>query len=120
MDAIKSKMKKLASETDDATTKANKFDGEASVAIAEAEKIEHSLATMLKKYQSQESAYDCAIEDLFNLSIKLEEKEKVLANAEGEVGSGIRRIFLLEGEAEKRENRLATEVTALLWYRNFS
>ena len=114
MDAIKSKMKKLATETDDATTKANKFDGESSVAIAEAEKIEHSLATMLKKYQSQESAYDCAIEDLFNLSIKLEEKEKVLANAEGDVGSGIRRIFLLEGEAEKRENRLATEVTALL------
>ena len=55
-----------------------------------------------------------AVEDLFNLSIKLEEREKVLANAEGEVGSGIRRIFLLEGEAEKRENRLATEVSSLL------
>ena len=58
----------------------------------------------------QELSYDVAIEDLFNLSIKLEEKEKVLANAEGEVGSGIRRVFLLEGEAEKREIRLATEV----------
>ena len=46
------------------------------------------------------------MEDLFNLSIKLEEREKVLANAEAEVGSGIRRVFLLEGEAEKRENRL--------------
>ena len=45
------------------------------------------------------------MEDLFNLSIKLEEREKVLANAEAEVGSGIRRVFLLEGEAEKRENR---------------
>ena len=55
-----------------------------------------------------------AIEDLFNLSIKLEEKEKVLANAEGEVGSGIRRVFLLEGEAEKREIRLATEVKIIL------
>ena len=69
------------------------------------------------------------MEDLFNLSIKLEEREKVLANAEAEVGSGIRRVFLLEGEAEKRENRLvialrmvdtialsrlATEVSSLL------
>lgn len=114
MDAIKSKMKKLAGETDDATEKANKFDGEASAARAEAERIENSLASLQKKYQTQESAYDCAVEDLFNLSIKLEEKEKVLANAEGEVGSGIRRVFLLEGEAEKRENRLATEVGSLL------
>ena len=63
-----------------------------------------------------------AIEDLFNLSIKLEEKEKVLANAEGEVGSGIRRVFLLEGEAEKREIRLATEVniTLILGHKRFS
>ena len=114
MDAIKSKMKKLASETEDATIKANKFEDESNVARGEAEKIEQSLATLQKKYQSQESAFDVAVEDLFNLSIKLEEREKVLANAEGEVGSGIRRIFLLEGEAEKRENRLATEVSSLL------
>ena len=37
-----------------------------------------------------------------------------MTNAEGDVGSGIRRVFLLESEAEKRENRLATEVSALL------
>jgi len=114
MDAIKSKMKKLSAETDDATVKANKFEEEGRLAIAEAEKIEHNLALLMKKNQAQESAYDVAIEDLFNQSIKLEEREKVLANAEGEVGSGIRRVFLLEGEAEKRENRLATEVSALL------
>ena len=90
MDAIKSKMKKLAKETYDATEKANKFDDEVSAARGGAEKIENSLAGMQKKYQTQESAYDCAVEDLFNLSIKLEEKEKILANAEGEVGAGIR------------------------------
>ena len=45
------------------------------------------------------------MEDLFNLSIKLEEREKVLANAEAEVGSGIRRVFLLEGEAEKSKEK---------------
>jgi len=114
MDAIKSKMRKLAKETEDATEKANGFDNEAQTSIVEAEKIEQSLASMQKKYLTQESAYDCAIEDLFNISIKLEEKEKVLTNGEGDVGSGIRRVFLLESEAEKRENRLATEVSALL------
>ena len=54
------------------------------------------------------------MEDLFNLSIKLEEREKVLANAEAEVGSGIRRVFLLEGEAEKRENRLVVDIALRL------
>ena len=33
----------------------------------------------------QESAYDVTIEDLFNATVKLEEKEKVYSNAEGEV-----------------------------------
>jgi len=114
MDAIKSKMKKLSAETEDATTKANRFEEEGFRGIKEAERIEHNLAVLQKKNQAQESAYDVAIEDLFNQSIKLEEREKVLANAEADVGSGIRRVFLLEGEAEKRENRLATEVSALL------
>jgi len=114
MDAIKSKMKKLAAETEDATAKGNKFENDGHLAIKEAERIEHNLATLMKKNQAQESAYDVAIEDLFNQSIKLEEREKVLANAEADVGGGTRRVFLLEGEAEKRENRLATEVSALL------
>ena len=35
----------------------------------------------------QESAYDVTIEDLFNATVKLEEKEKVYSNAEGEVNT---------------------------------
>ena len=73
------------------------------------------MKNMAPTQKFQELSYDVAIEDLFNLSIKLEEREKVLANAEGEVGSGIRRVFLLEGEAEKREIRLATEVKTKLF-----
>jgi len=114
MDAIKSKMNKLSAETEDATAKANRFEELARHDIIEAEKVEQILGSLTKKNQAQESAYDMAVEDLFNQTIKLEEKEKVLANAEGDVGSGVRRIYLLEGEAEKRENRLATEVSALL------
>ena len=40
-------------------------------------------------YSVQESAYDVNIEDLFNATVKLEEKEKVFGNAEGEVCSAI-------------------------------
>ena len=53
MDAIKAKMKKLNSETEEATVKANKFEAEALQARGEAEKIEHSLALLQKKYKSQ-------------------------------------------------------------------
>ena len=53
MDAIKAKMKKLTSETEEATVKANRFEAEALQASGEAEKIEHSLAVLQRKYQSQ-------------------------------------------------------------------
>merc|ERR1712088_1134016 len=52
--------------------------------------------------------------DLFNATIKLEEKEKVAANAEEDVGSSSRRILLLEDDADKSENRLATAVSGLM------
>ena len=35
---------------------------------------------------------------------------QVAANAEADVGSLSRRIFLMEDEADKRENRLATVI----------
>merc|ERR1719516_400525 len=57
--------------------------------------------------QAMESAYDVCIEDLFNQTVKLEEMEKKAGNAEGEV-SGLRsRLILLQGNAEKQEDRLA-------------
>ena len=45
--------------------------------MKEAEKIEQQLNNLTKKFQSMESQFDVVIEDLFNASIKLEEKEKV-------------------------------------------
>ena len=45
--------------------------------VKEAEKIEQQLNNLTKKFQSMESQFDVVIEDLFNASIKLEEKEKV-------------------------------------------
>ena len=60
MDAIKAKMKKLTLETEEATVKANKFEAEAVQVSGEAEKIEHSLAVLQKKYRSQvKYFFDC-------------------------------------------------------------
>ena len=44
----------------------------------DAEKIEVALANVTKKFTAMESSYDVALEDLFNATIKLEEKEKVI------------------------------------------
>ena len=53
MDSIKAKMKKLASETVEATVKADRFDSEAVLVNGEAEKMELSLAALQRKYQAQ-------------------------------------------------------------------
>jgi len=114
MDAIKGKMVKLAGETETATARANKFEEEGNGYRKEADRIEQQLANMTKKFQGMESQYDVVIEDLFNATIKLEEKEKVAANAEADVGSSSRRILLMEDDADKSENRLATAISGLL------
>ena len=94
MDAIKAKMVKLTGETIAATAKADKFEEMGDGYRREAEKIEANLANVNKKYTAMESSYDVALEDLFNATIKLEEKEKVAANAEADVGASSRRILL--------------------------
>ena len=114
MDAIKGKMVKLAGETAVATAKAEKFEEIGDSYKRDADKAEVALANVTKKLGAMESAYDVTIEDLFNATIKLEEKEKVAANAEDDVGSSSRRILLMEDDAEKSENRLATNVSGLL------
>merc|ERR1712223_2262789 len=57
--------------------------------------------------QAMESAYDVCIEDLFNQTVKLEEMEKKVSNAEGEVSALRSRLILLQGNNEKQEERLA-------------
>jgi hypothetical protein len=43
----------------------------------EADRIEEQQRNLQKKFLAQESQFDVVIEDLFNATIKLEEKEKV-------------------------------------------
>merc|ERR1712038_1712031 len=63
--------------------------------------------------QSLEGQFDVCTETLFDVSLKLEVKEKAYANAEGDVGALSRRILLLEDEEEISEDRLAVTVTKL-------
>merc|ERR1711893_133078 len=63
--------------------------------------------------QSLEGQFDVCTEQLFEGTLKLEEKEKALSNAEGDVGALSRRVLLLEEEVERSEERLAKAVTEL-------
>ena len=66
-----------------------------------------------KKMQSLEGQFDTCTEQLFEVTLKLEVKEKNLANAEGESGSLSRRVLLIEEEVERSEERLARAITDL-------
>ncbi len=63
--------------------------------------------------QTMEGQFDQCTEQMFEVAMKLEVKEKALANAEGESGSLSRRVLLLEEEVERSEERLARAITDL-------
>merc|ERR1712088_612532 len=63
--------------------------------------------------QSLEGQFDCATEQLFEVGLKLEQKEKACSSAEGDVGGLSRRALLIEEEVERSEERLAKAVTEL-------
>ena len=63
--------------------------------------------------QSMEGQFDSCTEQLFDVTTKLEIKDKNLSSAEGDVGSLSRRVLLLEEEVERSEERLAKAVTNL-------
>ena len=60
-----------------------------------------------------EGRFDSCSEDLFNATTKLEEKEKIAASAEADVGNLSRRILLIEDEVQRSEERLAKAVKDL-------
>ena len=63
--------------------------------------------------QSLEGQFDSCTEQLFEITLKLEQKEKAYSSAEGDVGALSRRVLLLEEEVERSEERLAKAVTEL-------
>lgn len=113
MDAIKKKLFCLSSETKQAEERARFFEAEAFKAANAADKLEEQLRGLQKKYQSVESQFDSCSEELFNATIKLEEKEKKVANIEADVGGLSRRLLLLEDELERSEERLGQAIKDL-------
>ena len=113
MDSIKKKMQSLASETANATGRAEKWEREVASINATADAFEEQVKNLQKKIQQTESAFDVCTEDLFNQTIKLEEMEKKAGNAEGQVGDLARRLLLMEESSVKSEERLAISATNL-------
>lgn len=113
MDSIKSKMQSLAQATQEATERANRYEVETRRINDVAEKFEDQVRSIQKKMQALEGQYDSCSEQLFEVTMKLEVKEKNLANAEGDVGSLSRRVLLLEEEEERSDERLARAITDL-------
>merc|ERR1712045_379016 len=66
-----------------------------------------------KKMRSMEGQFDTYTEQFFDVSLKLESKEKLYTNAEGDVGALSRRVVLLEEEVDRSERTLAKAVTDL-------
>merc|ERR550519_1614049 len=63
--------------------------------------------------QTMEGSFDACTEQLFEVTLKLEEKEKAYGNAESDVGAQCRRTLLLEEDVERSEERLAKAVSEL-------
>merc|ERR1711990_242938 len=103
----------LASETANATARAEKWEREVTSINNTADAFEEQVKNLQKKIQQTESAFDVCTEDLFNQTIKLEEMEKKAGNAEGQVGDLARRLLLMEESSVKSEERLAISATNL-------
>ncbi len=113
MDSIKKKMQSLATETTVALKRAAKFEEEIAATNAEADGHEEQIRNVQKKMQTMEAQYDQCTEAVFDISLKMEAKEKALGIAESDVGSLSRRLLLLEEEVEKSERALAKAVQSL-------
>jgi len=103
----------LSAATEEATARAEKFEDETKRITELADKYEEQLRTIQKKMQTMEGSFDACTEQLFEVSLKLESKEKAYSNAESDVGSFSRRTLLLEEEVERSEERLAKAVSEL-------
>ncbi len=113
MDSIKKKMQSLASEMANAIERANKFEEEIRRTNEVAEAFEEQIRIIQKKMQSLEAQYDSCTENVFDVTLKWEAKEKSYASAEADVGSLSRRLLLLEDDVEKSEERLAKAIAML-------
>jgi len=113
MDSIKKKMISLTRATDEAMDRQHRFQAECDKWTEIADRNDDQLKNIQKKIQSMEGSFDACTETLFEVSLKLEEKEKAYNNTEGDVGGLSRRVMLMEDDLEKSDVRLAKAVSEL-------
>jgi len=113
MDSIKSKMLSLSQATSEATARALVHEEELRKNNDLAEKFEEQLRTVQKKMQTLEGQFDDCTEQLFEVGLKLEQKEKAYNSAESDVGGLCRRAQLIEEEVERSDERLEKAITEL-------
>jgi len=106
-------MLSLSQATAEATARTLVFEEELRKNNEVAEKYEEQLRTIQKKMQSLEGQFDDCTEQVFEVGLKLEQKEKAYNSAESDVGGLTRRALLIEEEVERSEERLAKAVTEL-------
>lgn len=106
-------MLSLSQATSEALARTSVFEEELRRNNEVADRYEEQVRTIQKKMQSLEGQFDCATEQLFEVGLKLEQKEKAYSSAEGDVGGLSRRALLIEEEVERSEERLAKAVTEL-------
>jgi len=113
MDSIKKKMRTLAAESKAAEERTAGFEEEILETNSQAEASEEMIRTIQKKMQSMEGQYDDNSETFFDATIKLEAKEKAYSTAAAEAASLNRRLWLLEEEVSKSEEKMAKAVYTL-------
>jgi chromosome segregation ATPase len=113
MDSIKSKIQSLANETRNALKRYDDKEKEVADINANADQLEEQVKILQKKEQNIESKLDASTEELFNHTTKMEIMEKKAGNTECQVGDLTRKLLLMEENAIRSEERLASSVTNL-------
>jgi len=113
MDAIRKKMQSLKSETDSLYATIMRYEESVKQSNAKNDEHECSIRDLGKKIQTYEVDFDETNDKLTKVLATFEEKEKEFKNAEEDVGALTRRVMLMEEEATKADQALATTVTKL-------
>merc|ERR1712080_792437 len=107
------KMQSLKSETDSLYATIMRYEESVKTSNARNDEHEVSIRDLGKKIQTYEVDFDETNDKLTKVLAGFEEKEKEFKNAEEDVGALTRRVMLMEEEAKKADQALATTVTKL-------
>merc|ERR1712212_343878 len=113
MEAIKKKMQAMKVEKDNACDRVDASEEQCKAARLRASKAEDEVDELVTKSRQLETELDLTTEKLGIATLQLEEKEKQLAASELEMNALNRRVFGLEEDLEKTEEKMVAAVAKL-------